>query len=63
MNRAENVDDPVYKVLAHEALGFTLFAHGNFDAAHAALERSISMCEDSKAAAYLDCQRKTREFM
>ena len=54
MNRAENVDDPVYKVLAHEALGFTLFAHGNFDAAHAALERSISMCEDSKAAAYLD---------
>src|SRR6266446_5248532 len=51
---AENVDDSVYKVLAHEALGFTLFAHGKFVAAHAVLERSISMCEDSKAAAYLD---------
>jgi predicted ATPase len=54
VNTAENVDDSVYKVLAHEALGFTLFAHGKFPAAHAALERSISMCEDSKAAAYLD---------
>jgi predicted ATPase len=54
VNTAENVDDSVYKVLAHEALGFTLFANGNFAAAHAALERSISMCEDSKAAAYLD---------
>jgi predicted ATPase len=54
VNTAENVDDSVYKVLAHETLGFTLFAHGKFAAAHAALERSISMCEDSKAAAYLD---------
>jgi predicted ATPase len=54
VSTAENVDDSVHKVLAHEALGFTLFAHGKFAAAHAALERSISMCEDSKAAAYLD---------
>jgi predicted ATPase len=54
VNTAENVDDSVYKVLAQEALGFTLFARGKFAAAHAALERSISMCEDSKAAAYLD---------
>src|SRR5437899_4080581 len=54
VNTAENVDDSVYKVLAHEALGFTLFAHGKFAAAHAALERSISMCEDNEAAAYLD---------
>jgi predicted ATPase/class 3 adenylate cyclase len=53
-NTAENVDDPIYRVLAHEALGFTLFANGKFAAAHVALERSISMCEDSKAAAYLD---------
>jgi class 3 adenylate cyclase/tetratricopeptide (TPR) repeat protein len=51
---AENVEDSVYKVLAHEALGFTLFAHGKFAAAHATLGRSISMCEDSKAATYLD---------
>jgi len=54
VNIAESVDDSVYKVLAHQALGFTLFAHGKFAAAHAALERSMSMCEDSKAAAYLD---------
>src|SRR5947208_6889098 len=54
VNTAENVDDLVYKVLAHEALGFTLFARGEFAAAHAALERSLSMSEDSKAAEYLD---------
>jgi class 3 adenylate cyclase/predicted ATPase len=51
---AENVDDPLCKVLAHEALGFTLFAYGRFADAHAELERSISMCEDRKAASYLD---------
>ena len=54
VNAVENVNDSVYKVLAHEALGFTSFAQGKFATAHAALERSISMCEDSKAAAYLD---------
>ena len=54
LNVAENVDDTVYKVLAHEALGFTLFAQGKFAAAHAELERSIGMCEDSAAATYLD---------
>src|SRR4029450_7890099 len=54
LNTAETVDDSIYKVLAHEALGFTLFAQGKFAAAHAELERTISMCEDSAAAAYLD---------
>jgi class 3 adenylate cyclase/tetratricopeptide (TPR) repeat protein len=54
VNTAENADDSVFKVLAHQALGFTLFARGKFAAAHATLERSIGMCEDSKAAAYLD---------
>jgi class 3 adenylate cyclase/tetratricopeptide (TPR) repeat protein len=54
VNTAENADDPVFKVLAYEALGFTSFARGNFPAAHAALERSVSMCEDGKATAYLD---------
>jgi predicted ATPase len=54
VNTAETLDDSVCKVLAHEALGFTLFARGQFAAAHAALQRSISMCEDSKAAVYLD---------
>jgi predicted ATPase len=54
LSTAENVDDSVRKVLAHEALGFTLFAQGKFDAAHAELQRSIGLCEDSKATVYLD---------
>jgi predicted ATPase/class 3 adenylate cyclase len=54
VSTAENTDDSICKVLAHEALGFTLFAHGKFAAAHTELQRSISMCEDSKAAAYID---------
>jgi predicted ATPase len=54
LNTAETVDDAVYKVLAHETLGFTLFAQGKFATAHTELERSISLCKDSKAAAYFD---------
>src|SRR5215472_6399770 len=54
LNDAENGNNAVYKVLAHQALGFTLFARGNLVSAHAQLERSISLCEDSKAGAYLD---------
>src|SRR5262249_6240987 len=54
VNTAEKVEDSVYKILAHDAVGFTLFERGNFAAAHAALGRSISMCEDSKAGTYLD---------
>ena len=44
----------VYKVLAYEAQGFTLFGRGLFAPAHAALERSIGLCEDGKVATYLD---------
>ncbi len=54
LRAAESVDDPVYKTLAHEASGFTLFAQGKFVAAHTELERGIILCEDSKAGAYLD---------
>jgi predicted ATPase len=54
INTAEHADDSVYKVLAYESLGFTLFARGNFAAAHSALVRSIGLCDDRKAAAYLD---------
>ena len=54
INIAESVDNSAYKVLAHEALGFTSFAQGKLAAAHAELERSISMCEDSQTMAYLD---------
>ena len=53
LNTAEKVGEPVYKVLAHEALGFTFFAQGKFAAAHTELERGIILCEDSKASAYL----------
>lgn len=54
LRTAENVGDPVYEVLAHEALGFTLFAQGKFAASHAELQRSISMCDDRAAATCLD---------
>jgi len=54
LNTAKNANNPVYTVLAHEALGFTLFAQGKFAAAHAELERSISMSVDCAAPAYLD---------
>jgi tetratricopeptide (TPR) repeat protein len=54
LNIAEHADDSAYKVLAHQALGFTLFAQGKLAASHAALGHSIRMCEDGKAAAYLD---------
>ena len=54
LNTAETIDDSVCKVLACEALGFTLFAGGNFADAQGELGRSIALCEDDKAAAYLD---------
>lgn len=54
LDSAERADNSAFKVLAHEAVGFTLFAQGKFADAHAELERSISLCEDSKAAEYLD---------
>jgi hypothetical protein len=54
LNSAEKTDNSVYRVLAHQASGFTLFAQGKFAAAHAELERSLNLCEDSKAATYLE---------
>jgi tetratricopeptide (TPR) repeat protein len=54
LNTAERVGDPVYRVLAHQTLGFTLFAQGKLTAAHKDLERSIGLCEDGKAAAYFE---------
>lgn len=54
LNTAENVPDSAYKVLAHQAAGFTLFAQGKCAAAHAELEHSMSLCEDSKVATYLE---------
>ena len=54
LNSAVRVADSAYEVLAREALGFTLFAQGRFAAAHTELERGITLCEDSKAAEYLE---------
>jgi len=54
INIAESVDSLAYKVLAHEALGFTSFGQGKFAAAHAELEAGIAMCEDSRSVTYLD---------
>jgi predicted ATPase/class 3 adenylate cyclase len=51
LNKAEAADNSAYRGVAHEALGLTLFAHGNFTEAHAQLERSISLCEDDKTVA------------
>ena len=53
LHTAAKMNDPAYKVIAHQALGFTLFAQGNFSAAHRSLECSMSLCEDSKIAQYL----------
>lgn len=54
LRTAQNAGDPAYRVLAHEALGFTLFAQGKFAESHVELKRSISMCDDSATAKYLD---------
>src|SRR4051812_16348093 len=53
LHTAAKMNDPAYKVIAHQALGFTLFAQGNFSAAHRSLETSLDLCEDSKIAQYL----------
>ena len=54
IHTAENVENSAYKVLAHEALGFTSFAQGRFAAAHEELEHSINRHADSETAVYLD---------
>ena len=51
---AEGIDNTIYRVLAHEALGFTLFAQGKFAVAHAQLERGASLCDDNNAGTYMD---------
>jgi class 3 adenylate cyclase/tetratricopeptide (TPR) repeat protein len=50
---ANSVTDPAYKVLAHEALGFTLFAQGKFRLAHVELENGLKLSEKIKPEAYL----------
>jgi tetratricopeptide (TPR) repeat protein len=54
LDAVRNTDDPMHRVLAQEALGFTLFADGKFVAAHAELERGLRLCEESKLAASVD---------
>jgi len=50
----ESLNDPIYKVIAHEVQGFTLFGKGDFSAAHAALKHSISLCDDDAGADYIN---------
>jgi predicted ATPase len=54
LSTAVKSKDPVHKVLAREALGFTSFAYGDLPEAHKHLQESIAMCEDEKEAAYHD---------
>jgi predicted ATPase/class 3 adenylate cyclase len=54
LERVENVDNAMYRILAHQAQGLTLFAYGKFAAAHAELGRSLGICKDSEAIASLD---------
>ena len=55
LDSAENVDNSVYKAFLPTKLWALPCLHKwKFAAAHAELERSIGLCEDSKAAAYLD---------
>ena len=63
LNIAENIDQSVYKVLAHEALGFTLFAHGKFAAAHAELDAALASVRTARPRRILTCQRRSREFL
>jgi class 3 adenylate cyclase/tetratricopeptide (TPR) repeat protein len=51
---AKTTDNPMQRVLAQQAIGFTLFAYGKFDAAHAELERGLRMCESNEGSAYVD---------
>lgn len=48
----KNADNRMHRVLAQQAIGFTLFAYGKFDAAHAELERGL--CETNEGGAYVD---------
>jgi predicted ATPase len=62
INTAENVENSAYKVLAHEALGFTAFAQGKFAAAHAELEVALPGVRTARPRRILICQPKIREF-
>jgi class 3 adenylate cyclase/predicted ATPase len=53
LRASEGIGDTGYKVLGHEALGFTLLAQGHFRASRLELERSIALCSDTEPARYL----------
>jgi class 3 adenylate cyclase/predicted ATPase len=54
LDAVRNSDDPMHRILAQEAIGFTLFADGKFVPAHAELERGLRLCDDSKVAGSVD---------
>jgi class 3 adenylate cyclase/predicted ATPase len=54
LHAAEKIGDSGYKVLGHQALGFTFLAQGHFRASRTELEQSISLCGDTDPVRYLE---------
>jgi class 3 adenylate cyclase/predicted ATPase len=54
LHAAETIGDAAYKVLGHEALGFTYLAQGHFGAARTELERSMALCGEADPARYIE---------
>jgi len=54
LHAAETSGDSAYKVLGHEALGFTYIAQGHFRAARTELERSMALCGETDPTRYIE---------
>lgn len=54
LHAAETIGDSAYKVLGHEALGFTFLAQGHFRAARTELERSMALCGEADPTRYIE---------
>jgi class 3 adenylate cyclase/predicted ATPase len=54
LHAAETSGDSAYKVLGHEALGFTFLAQGHFRAARTELERSMALCGETDPSRYIE---------
>jgi len=54
LHAADASGDAAYKVLGHEALGFTLLAQGHFRPARTELERSMALCGEADPARYVE---------
>jgi class 3 adenylate cyclase/predicted ATPase len=50
----KTADNRMHRILAQQAVGFTSFAYGKFDAAHAELEHGLSMCDSNEGGTFVD---------